>query len=129
MSKGVFAWKGLLYYKWSLQDILAKLAPDDPDVVSAYFFLGNSYDNLWKPSKKGEAANDALLTKAVENYEVAAQKLSGSERPDYKKLGILSLQYLVAAYGADKLNDPGKAEPVRVFETKIEGDHLWVRAD
>ena len=87
-------------------------APDDPDVISAYFFLGNSNDNLWKPSKKGEAANDALLTKAVESYEVAAQKLSASERPDYKKLGTLSLQYLVAAYGADKLNDPGKAEPV-----------------
>jgi tetratricopeptide (TPR) repeat protein len=87
-------------------------APDDPDVVSAYFFLGNSYDNQWKPSKKGEAANDEFLTKAVQNYETAAQKLSTSDRPDYKKLGTLSLQYLVAAYGADKLNDPGKAEPV-----------------
>jgi len=87
-------------------------APDDPDIASAYFFLGNSYDNLWKPSKKGDPANDALLTKAVQNYEIAAQKLSTSDRPDYKKLGTLSLQYLVAAYGADKLNDPGKAEPV-----------------
>jgi tetratricopeptide (TPR) repeat protein len=87
-------------------------SPDDPDVISAYFFLGNSLDNQWKPSKKGEPDNDALLTRAVQNYEIAAQKLSGSDRPDYKKLGTLSLQYLVAAYGADKLNDPGKAEPV-----------------
>jgi tetratricopeptide (TPR) repeat protein len=87
-------------------------APDDPDVISAYFFLGNSYDNQWKPSKKGDPENDSLLTKAVQNYETAAQKLSGSDRPDYKKLGTLSLQYLVAAYGQDKLNDPGKAEPV-----------------
>jgi tetratricopeptide (TPR) repeat protein len=87
-------------------------APDDPDVVSAYFFLGNSYDNQWKPSKKGDPANDQLLTKAVDNYETAAQKLSASDRPEYKKLSTLSLQYLVAAYGVDKLNDPGKAEPV-----------------
>jgi predicted Zn-dependent protease len=87
-------------------------SPDDPDVISAYFFLGNSYDNQWKPSKKGDPENDSLLTKAVQNYEIAAQKLSGSDRPDYKKLGTLSLQYLVAAYGTDKLNDPGKAEPV-----------------
>ena len=87
-------------------------APDDPDVVSAYFFLGNSYDNLWKPSKKGDPANDALLDKAVQNYETAAQKLNASDKPEYKKLGILALQYLVASYGADKLNDPAKAEPV-----------------
>jgi len=87
-------------------------APNDPDVVSAYFFLGNSYDNQWKPSKKGDAENDALLQKAVENYQLAAEKLSTSDKPDYKHLGTLALQYLVAAYGNDKLNDPAKAEPV-----------------
>jgi tetratricopeptide (TPR) repeat protein len=96
----------------SLYAEAVQAAPDDPDVISAYFFLGNSLDNQWKPSKKGDATNDKLLTDAVQNYEVAAQKLSQSDRPDYKKLSILSLQYLVAAYGADKLNDPGKAEPV-----------------
>ena len=47
----------------------------------AYFFLGNSYDNLYKPSKKGEAGNDALLTKAVENYQMAAEKLAASDDP------------------------------------------------
>ncbi|PYR05116.1 MAG: hypothetical protein DMF99_29605 [Acidobacteria bacterium] len=87
-------------------------APNDPDVVSAYFFLGNSYDNQWKPSKKGDAENDALLQKAVENYQFAAEKLSTSDKPDYKHLGTLALQYLVASYGNDKLNDPAKAEPV-----------------
>ena len=29
-----------------------------------------------------------------------------------KKLARLSMEFLVAAYGADKLNDPAKAEPV-----------------
>ena len=46
----------------------------DPNLVKAYFFLGNSYDNLYKPARKGEAENDALLTKAIENYKLAAEK-------------------------------------------------------
>jgi len=84
----------------------------DPNLGAAYFFLGNSYDNLYKPSKKGEAENDGMLQKAVENYQRGAEKLSGSPDPKDKQLGTLSLQYLVAAYGPDKLNDPAKAEPV-----------------
>jgi tetratricopeptide (TPR) repeat protein len=88
----------------------------DPSNVSgvvgqAYFFLGNSYDNLYKPSRKGEAPNDELLNKAVTNYETAAEKLA-TNKPEDQKLRKLALQYLVAAYGADKMNDPAKAEPV-----------------
>ena len=86
-------------------------APDDPRVSVAYFFLGNSQDNLWKPSKKGDAANDALLNSAVENYQKAAEKIP-PEPADMGKLKKLSLEYLVATYGPDKLNDPAKAEPV-----------------
>ncbi len=37
---------------------------------------------------------------------------SASESPDDKKIGKLALEYLVSAYGVDKLNDPAKAEPV-----------------
>jgi tetratricopeptide (TPR) repeat protein len=84
----------------------------DPELAQAYFYLGNSYDQLYKPSKKGDPDNDALLTKAVDNYQKAAEKLSASNDPANKKLGTLSLQYLVASYGPDKLNDPAKAEPV-----------------
>ena len=68
--------------------------------MHAYFFLANSYDNLYKPARKGEAENDALLTKAIENYKLAAEKETD---PKMKKL---SLDYLVAAYGPDKLDDP-----------------------
>jgi predicted Zn-dependent protease len=78
----------------------------DPNLVHAYFFLGNSYDNLYKPARKGEAENDALLTKAIENYKLAAEKESD---PKMKKL---SMDYLVAAYGPDKLNDPVEAEGI-----------------
>jgi len=77
----------------------------DPKLSQAYFYLANSYDMLWKPAKKGEAANDALLTKAIAGYKTAAEK---SEDPKLKKL---SLEYLVAAY-RDKMEDPSQAEPV-----------------
>jgi tetratricopeptide (TPR) repeat protein len=84
----------------------------DPELAQAYFFLGNSYDNQWRSARIGEPENDAFIQQAVENYQIAADKLSASESEDDQKLAELSLQYLVAAYGADKLNDPGKAEPV-----------------
>jgi len=84
----------------------------DPNLSQAYFFLGNSYDQQFKPSRKGEPANDEFLTKAVQYYQTAADKLALSETADDKKLGQLSLKYLVSAYGPDKLNDPAKAEPV-----------------
>jgi tetratricopeptide (TPR) repeat protein len=87
-------------------------APDSRPAQQSLFFLGNSYDNLYKPSRKGEADNDALLQKAVQNYQKAAEKLSSSQFPEDRKLGKLSLEYLVAAYGPDKLNDPAAAEPV-----------------
>ncbi len=95
-------------------------APDTQAAHQSHFFLGNSYDNLYKPSKKGDAENDALLTKAVDHYSKAAETLSASNDAADKKLGKLSLEYLVAAYGADKLNDPGKAEPV--LQKMIQGD-------
>ena len=41
-----------------------------------YFYLGNSYDNLYRPARKGEPNNDALLTKAVDNYKLASEKIS-----------------------------------------------------
>jgi tetratricopeptide (TPR) repeat protein len=93
-------------------DLYTETVEADPNLNSAYFFLANSQDNLYKPSKKGEAANDALMTNAVANYQKAAERLSASPDPSEKKLGKLSLQYLVASYGPDKLNDPAKAEPV-----------------
>jgi len=84
----------------------------DPSLSQAYFFLGNSYDQQWKPSRRGEPANDALMEKAVENYQLAADKMATATDPEQKKLSKLSLEYLQAAYGADKLNDPAKAEPI-----------------
>jgi tetratricopeptide (TPR) repeat protein len=85
-------------YEYALQQ--------DPGKAEAYFFLANSYDNLYKPSRAGEAENDAYIQKAIENYQKAVDH---DPNPEMKKL---ALKWLVAVYGADKLNDPSKAEPV-----------------
>jgi len=78
----------------------------DPALVTAYFFLGNSYDNLYKPARAGEPENDGYLQKAIENYQLSA------ERENDPKMRKLAMEYLVAAYGPDKLNDPSQAEPI-----------------
>jgi tetratricopeptide (TPR) repeat protein len=78
----------------------------DPTLEGAHFFLANSYDNMYKPSRAGEAENDEYMKKAIEWYKVAAEK---EPNAIYRQR---AMQYLVAAYGPDKLNNPAEAEPV-----------------
>ena len=78
----------------------------DPENSVAYFYLANSYDNMYKPSRKGEKENDEYLTKAIENYKLASEK--GSD-PKQRKL---ALEFLVNAYGTEKMNDPSQALPI-----------------
>lgn len=78
----------------------------DPSRSEVHFYLGNSYDNAYRPSRAGEAENDAMIQKAIEHYRKAAET---DASPEMKKL---AMQYLVAAYGPDKLNDPAEAEPI-----------------
>jgi tetratricopeptide (TPR) repeat protein len=84
---------------------------NDPSNSIVYFYLGNSYDNMYKPGEKGKPANDELIQKAVQNYQLAVEKLDAND-PVQGKIKSLSLQFLMAAYGPDKLDDPVKAEPV-----------------
>lgn len=92
-------WKGAAAkYEYALQS--------DPNKSEIFFYLANSYDNLYKPSRVGEAENDAYIQKAIDYYAKAAERDPG---PEMKKL---ALQYLVSAYGPEKLNDPTKAEPI-----------------
>lgn len=90
----------------------------NPDLVAGgvtpYFFLGNSYDNLFKSTRVGEAENDAYMQKAIENYKKSAQK---DTDPIMRKR---AMEYLVAAYGPDKLNDPSQAEPIVLDMIRIE---------
>jgi tetratricopeptide (TPR) repeat protein len=78
----------------------------DPEMSVAYFYLANSYDNLYKPSRKGEVENDSYLTKAIANYKIAGEKETD------KTLRTRSFQFLIAAYGPDKMNDPSQQEPI-----------------
>ena len=98
-----------LYKGSDWRDAAAKyeyVLQQNPSRTEVYFFLANSYDNAYKPSRAGEPENDALIQKAIENYKKAAEL---DQNPEMKKL---AMQYLVAAYGPDKLNDPASAEPI-----------------
>lgn len=77
-----------------------------PENGYSFFFLANCLDNLYRPTRAGEPENDALLTKAIDNYKLAAERIAD---PLWKRR---SLEFLVSAYGPDKLNDPTMAEPV-----------------
>ena len=79
---------------------------NDPNMMDAYFYLANSYDNLFRPALRGEPDNDLLLEKAIDNY-IASVDIQTNEA-----MRTLSMQYLVAAFGPDKANDPAKQEPV-----------------
>src|SRR4029450_14020216 len=45
-----------------------------PDFLAAYFFLGNSYDNLWKPARKGGPENAHYITQAIEKSTKDAER-------------------------------------------------------
>lgn len=83
----------------------------NPDFGISYFFLGNSYDNMYKPSHKGETDNDAFLVKAVENYRKATEVIKDDD-PQGPQIRKLAYEYLIAAYGADKIDDFAQAEPI-----------------
>ena len=59
-----------LYKGSDWKDAAAKyeyVLQQDPSRSEVYFFLANSYDNAYKPARKGEPENDALIQKAIEN--------------------------------------------------------------
>lgn len=90
--------------------ILDEVGEGDPllneQLTATYFYVANSYDNLYKPVRAGEPENDAFLEDAVRYYTLASERIAD---PDLRRL---SMQYLVAAFGPDKANDPARSEPV-----------------
>ena len=99
----------VLYQRQDYEGALAayeQVVAANPEMTVAYFYLANSSDNMYKPALRGEPENDAYLEVAVENYKIAVER---EDDPDRRKL---AMQYLVAGYGSDKLNDPNSAEPV-----------------
>jgi tetratricopeptide (TPR) repeat protein len=84
----------------------------NPEFPFSYFYLGNSNDKLYRPARRGEAENDAYLQKAVENYRRSIDFLKDAPQPQAPQFLNLSYQYLIAAYGSDRLNDFAKVEEV-----------------
>ena len=68
-----------------------------------FFYLANSYDNLYKPTRAGEPENDAYIQKAIENYRKAAETDPAAEHARSWRCSTS-----VAAYGPEKLNNPAK---------------------
>ena len=69
---------------------------------------------MYRPARKGEPANDALLQKAIDNYKLASEKITEETSPKRS----LALEYLVAAYGPDKLerSDAGRTGRQRMIQ-------------
>jgi len=84
----------------------------NPDLGFAYFFLGHSYEQQYKPTKKDDQANVDHLRKAAENYRIAVDKMKDAKDPKEQQVRRYAFEYLIAVYGPDKLNDFSKAEPV-----------------
>lgn len=79
------------------------------DFGIVYFFLANSYDNM--SAKASDANRTELLQKAVTNYNKAITVIKDTE-PSGAEIRKLSYEYLIAAYGPDKINDFSQAEPI-----------------
>jgi predicted Zn-dependent protease len=108
-ARKAFKEANLLYQQQDYKKAAEKyeiVVQNDPAFSQAYFYLGNSYDMLFKPSRKGEAQNDEYLKRAIENYRKCADMEKDA------KLKKLSLDFLVAAYGPDKMADPAQAVPL-----------------
>ena len=104
-----------LYKKQDYEGALARYQDAvnlNPDLSFAYFFLGHSHEQLYKPSRKDDAANIEHLRKAAENYRIAVDRLAGSTDPNELRVRRWAFEYLIAVYGPDKLNDFAKAEPI-----------------
>lgn len=93
-------------------ELYEEVLRNDPEYGLAYFFLGNSYDNQYKITSERLPENDAMLTKAVAAYQTCADKTLNDPDPNTSIYGRRALEYLVLAYGAEKLNDPAAAEPI-----------------
>ena len=95
-------------------EMYEEVIANNPNHESAYFYLANSYDNLFRPALRGEPDNDRLLDEAIDNY------ISSVDIQTDQAMRTLSMQYLVSAFGPDKADDPTKQGTV--VELLIESD-------
>lgn len=95
-------------------ELYNEVLDNDSSLTVAHFYLANSYDQLYRPSLRGERENDEMLDMAIDHYITSVDTEANVE------MRTLSMQYLVAAFGPDKANAPAKSEPV--LQMMIESD-------
>ncbi len=95
-------------------ELYNEVLDNDSSLTVAHFYLANSYDQLYRPSLRGERENDEMLDMAIDHYITSVDTEANVE------MRKLSMQYLVAAFGPDKANAPAKSEPV--LQMMIESD-------
>ena len=79
----------------------------------AYFFLGNSYDNLYKPGQaRASRRTTPTCRRRSRTTRWPSRSSPGPTDPKEQEIRKLAYEYLIAAYGPDKLNDFDKAEPI-----------------
>ena len=80
-------YEGAVEHYEEILAILDEVGEGDPllneQLTATYFYVANSYDNLYKPVRAGEPENDAFLEDAVRYYTLASERIrrSGSEAP------------------------------------------------
>lgn len=114
-SAKAFQDANLLYGKGDYRNaapLYEKAVSLNPDLGFAYFFLGNCYDNMYKPTRQDDPENVKNLDKAATNYRTAIDKLASTTNPKELEVRRNAFEYLIALYGPDKINDFAKAEPV-----------------
>src|SRR6187399_3117177 len=84
----------------------------NPNLGFAYFFLGHSHEQQFKPAKRADPANMAHLKEAAKYYRIAVDKMKDSTDPKEQMVRRYAFEYLIAIYGHDKLDDFAQAEPV-----------------
>ena len=82
------------------EDVLAK----DPARVEAHHFLAISYERQYERAFALDDDKERLLRLAIEHYVLAVELGTDPERR------TMARRNLLAAYGADKANDPAAAE-------------------
>ena len=96
-------------------------------MTAAYFYIGNSYDNLYKPALRGDVENDNYLDHAVEYYRLGSERCADprpEEAVDAVSRGrVRSRQEerprLVRADPAG--DDPARSRPIRTTTSLSRG--------
>ena len=97
------AYKGSRWLEAARKD--EEIAAADPSLSGAHFFLANSYENLFKPSRAGEPENDGYMQKAVERAQGGRRR-----KPTPRSSGSCSTWWRPT--GRTSSTTPAEAEPI-----------------